>query len=391
MIRSLLACLACVATSFVVPPSRRLRGAAELNNICICIDAASSCRRRAPLPASAAGDGDSDSDSNDDGGNAWTSREDWALLDCVGRYTVSNGDVVNTFWLQLVVSTPELSLRTAEEAEARQGELLRRGESSQPCGPRPLVIENWRREGGGRIVGTLDDGVRRGVVAVTAEMEGRLPAIGSVDSVAADGSDVLDGPGAYIVALGGKIYELGSPDAAQSSAYNQKKNYDAAVAAVAQAGGNGNGNGNGKSNGNGKDLGIMGLGSGLGGVLQGVLKSNVVVASGAAALVAVSILSGVIGYAAGSSSQSASYGAARLEPTVTIYRTRTVQNIGTGDDRVVRSTTKTVKQVTGEPPIVRTVQRDRKVSSQSSAEIAPPFFDTLGSSNSNSNSNSNGK
>ena len=139
--------------------------------------------------------------------------EDWALLDAVPEFTVRGGgsgssETVATFWQQLTAATPALARKSAEEVELRAVELRARRKLESngtaavaaAAGPSPQALEQWRRLEDGRFAGRLSPGGSS--VAVAVELEGRL----------ASGSEAAQ-TGGFVVALGGRIYELGEPAA----------------------------------------------------------------------------------------------------------------------------------------------------------------------------------
>ena len=218
----------------------------------------------------------------------WTMVEDWALLDAVPEFTVRGGgsgssETVATFWQQLTAATPALARKSAEEVELRAIELRARRKlesngtaavaaAAAAAGPSPQALEQWRRLEDGRFAGRLSLGGSS--VAVAVELEGRL----------ASGSEAAQ-TGGFVVALGGRIYELGEPSAAQLAE-------EPAAAAVAVAGGSSGLDGSG---------GVASLGGGKTSLGDGMLRVpwGGVMASSAAAMAGAAVLAGMVGFGAG--------------------------------------------------------------------------------------------
>ena len=212
--------------------------------------------------------------------------EDWALLDAVPEFTVRGGgsgssETVATFWQQLTAATPALARKSAEEVELRAIELRARRKlesngtaavaaaaaaAMAAAGPSPQALEQWRRLEDGRFAGRLSPGGSS--VAVAVELEGRL----------ASGSEAAQ-TGGFVVALGGRIYELGEPAALAEPA-----------ATVAVAGGSSGLDGSGGGAAGGK----ASLGDGMLRVPWGG-----VMASSAAAMAGAAVLAGMVGFGAG--------------------------------------------------------------------------------------------
>lgn len=135
----------------------------------------------------------------------WLLTEDWALFDAVPLYTVSTSQtsLPATFWAQLTAATPALAARDAQDVEAHFQDLVRKqGNASKVrFGPQPATLESWKRLPDGSFRGRLGSSL----VRLKAEIEGTFS-----DDDDDDGFAALTKP-CYIVALGGRVYELGDP------------------------------------------------------------------------------------------------------------------------------------------------------------------------------------
>lgn len=127
--------------------------------------------------------------------NVWTAVEDAELLAQVPFFTVGEGSGAVTFWSVLAVSSRVLSIKSPEMCEERMS-LLHKRSVTIPIdfGPQPAVLSHWKKVDYTHYAGILNG--RN--VWMTVDMEGRL------------GSDPRCEP-AYIVAVGGGVFELGVP------------------------------------------------------------------------------------------------------------------------------------------------------------------------------------
>ena len=127
----------------------------------------------------------------------WKSAEDWALVDGAGSFTVGRGAEARTFWQALQASSPALAARSVTELETRLRSLS--AEQSVNFGPQPEVLEAWEMLSDGRCAGRLEGRAVWLSVALAGKLE----------------SDPRSSPG-YIEAVGGKVYELGTPAASSA-------------------------------------------------------------------------------------------------------------------------------------------------------------------------------
>lgn len=157
---------------------------------------------------------------------AWSLKEDWALMDNLPKFTVSSSTETRTFWTQLwsenaiyfSTKQPEDLYKRVQELDSQQMKLQsdkkgRKDETTRSLtfGPSPPVLENWKLEGGesNRVVGqigTNDSGQR--TIWFHYHVIGRLEGGPFADT--SSGAVSLF-PGGYIEAVGGRIYELGQP------------------------------------------------------------------------------------------------------------------------------------------------------------------------------------
>ena len=139
---------------------------------------------------------------------AWRDAEDWALADGAPAFTVGRGPQTCTFWTALIAATPELAARSPAACESRwrvlaaaKGKAAKgkaaKGTAGTAVGPQPPVLSDWQRLADGRYAGRLSG--ETGFIWLTVALEGRL-----------DSDPRTDVPG-YIEAVGGRIYELGTP------------------------------------------------------------------------------------------------------------------------------------------------------------------------------------
>ena len=110
---------------------------------------------------------------------------------------MGTGENARTFWTQLGAATPELARHSADAIAARHARLT--GAALAP----PPVLEGWSRSAAGRFRGRLGERT----VWVEASLEGRL------DGDAGDGA----GPGGFVEARGGRVFELGEAAAAPAA------------------------------------------------------------------------------------------------------------------------------------------------------------------------------
>jgi len=147
--------------------------------------------------AAAAGDGEKTAKED------WTLEQDWALADRVPAFTIGKSDGARrTFWIQLLVCTPELDSRWSEEDAASRYGTLRSLDATgtlPAAGPSPPLLRDWSVGTDGRMTGVLDG---RTVWFVTH-------VVGRVDGVAASSEESLSG--GFVEAVGGRVYELGRP------------------------------------------------------------------------------------------------------------------------------------------------------------------------------------
>lgn len=169
---------------------------------------------------------------------SWSQEEDWALIDGVRTFSIGGGGDGEdedeqrhgrryTFWDRLVRTSPKLSSRSVSEVRQRY-EALRCSDDDEDddaaalviAGPSPQLLHDWwvrapegEAAGAG---GTLDDGR---VVWFPLRSLGRFD--GHVlDSYFGPAPPTLSGaavPGGYAEAVGGQVYELGTPRAAVTS------------------------------------------------------------------------------------------------------------------------------------------------------------------------------
>ena len=160
---------------------------------------------------------------------AWTLKEDWALMDNLPKFTVSSSTETRTFWTQLwsentiLFSTKqpeelykrvqELDLQEIAEMKLQSDEKDQKDETTRSLtfGPSPPVLENWKLEDGesNRVVGQIGtDGSGQRTIWFHYHVIGRLEGDPFADT--SSGAVSLF-PGGYIEAVGGRIYELGQP------------------------------------------------------------------------------------------------------------------------------------------------------------------------------------
>jgi hypothetical protein len=189
---------------------------------------------------------------NDANGPEWTLSEDWELLDTVPKFTVGDDIHARTFWTQLAAATPELSRFRESDLHQRYVTLLdthhnsrtNRSDSSVPANTRqhqsssvwlasPPVLHDWvisdnhfyshrgqsntNKASLPMMRGTLDDRT----IWFPIQTVGRLDTSSYGSFVFAPRTDVFEAavPGGFVEAVGGRVYELGTPAAAAVSNY----------------------------------------------------------------------------------------------------------------------------------------------------------------------------
>jgi hypothetical protein len=175
-------------------------------------------------------------DDDDDDDDGWTMKEEWALLDALSKFTVGSGEQCRTFWAQLMAATPLLArysekglVKRLDELQQQQQQQTTKESSSSSFvssyGPSPPLLHHWtmnmmmdhhhhhdaRGGGGGRLSGQTEDGRS---IWVTAHVVGRLAddPISTLSSFSSNHDSVAYAmAGGYVEAVGGRVYELGSP------------------------------------------------------------------------------------------------------------------------------------------------------------------------------------
>lgn len=179
----------------------------------------------------------------------WTLSEDWALLDTVPKFTVGDNIHARTFWTQLSAATPELSSFREVDLRQRYGTLLNtnhncgtnRSDGSVPtstlqhqpssvCLGSPHVLHDWvisddpfysyngqsntNKVSLPMIRGTLEDRT----IWFQIQTVGTLDTWSSGSFFVAPRTNMFEAavPGGFVEAVGGRVYELGTPAAATS-------------------------------------------------------------------------------------------------------------------------------------------------------------------------------
>jgi len=142
----------------------------------------------------------------------WTLTEDWALIDKVSKFTVGTSSQTRTFWVQLALSTPELSRRCGLDVAKRFQEILSDPEKNghsplklPEAGPSPPLLQNWWMDGKGMVSGVVDGNT----IWFPMQCTGYLADDPAASLVGADNSDIMIASGGFVEAVGGRIFELG--------------------------------------------------------------------------------------------------------------------------------------------------------------------------------------